>query len=457
MRGHITRGSATGKWYLRVELARDGNGRRRQRRETVHGTKAEAHRRLRDLLREVETGGYVGDNRLTVRELATRWLAAKEHRVAAKTYAFYASHVRLYIAPTLGSLRAEQLRPAHVEAAISAWSRGKRNDRERGALSPRTVAHVFNTVRTMLRWGTRMGLVLRNAADSVEPPRFERKEMQVLGPAGVARLLRAAQKTELQAIIAVAIGTGLRRGELLALRWPDVDLDARRLNVRRSLESYEGVTRTKPPKTARSARTIALPPFVIDVLRCEQVRQRELRHTPADGWIFTRTDGASWEPGAFSLVFARFVKTAKLPHVRFHDLRHSFGTLALASGVDLQTVSRALGHESTAITSRIYLHAIEALQEDAAARIDALLGSVVTTALAKPGGAVTLRRAQGDTEGRRGADVLSRVEHSVPRRCHVTTPALEKARQMKLFVVAPTGIESVQARPSAGDAGQNAA
>ena len=104
-----------------------------------------------------------------------------------------------------------------------------------------------------------------------------------------------------------------------------------------------------------------------------------------DGWVFLRGDGSPWEPAAFSLSFARFVRRAKLPHIRFHDLRHSFGTLALASGVDLQTVSRALGHESTAITSRIYLHAVETLQDDAAARIDALLGNAVTSALATAG------------------------------------------------------------------------
>jgi Phage integrase family len=151
-----------------------------------------------------------------------------------------------------------------------------------------------------------------------------------------------------------------------------------------------------------------------------------------------------WEPAAFSVAFARFIKGAKLPHVRFHDLCHSFGTLALASGVDLQTVSRALGHESTAITSRIYLHAIDALQEDAAARIDALLGNAVTSALAKPVGATTLRQAQGDTEGRSGTKALPNVEQSVPRPCQVTTPALKKkVRQMKLFLVAPTGIEPV--------------
>ncbi len=444
MKGHLTRRSATGTWYLRVELPR-AIGKRRQRRETVRGTKAEAQRRLRELLREVEAGGYAGNDRLTVAGLAQRWLATKEHRVAAKTYAFYAAHVRLYLLPAIGSLRLEALRPAHIEAAMAAWARGSRNDREEGMLSARTVAHVFNTLRTILRWGVKMGFLVRNIAEAVDRPRFDRKEMRVLDPVGVAQLLRAAQGTELAAVVAVAIGTGLRRGELLALRWSDVNLYGRRLTVHRSLETVKGITRTKPPKTARSARTIALPPFVAEILRVQRQQQDELRPSAArddaERCVFTRADGSAWEPGAFSLAFARFVKRAKLPHVRFHDLRHSFSTLALASGVDLETVSRALGHESTAITSRIYLHAIEALQEDAAARIDALLGNAVTSALANPVGSVALRQAQGDTEGPRKVKVLPDVGKSVPRPCHVAPPALKKARQMKLFFIAPTGIE----------------
>jgi integrase len=151
MKGYITRGRVDGTWYLRVELPRDANGQRRQRRETVRGTKAEAQRRLRDLLREIEMGGHAEGARLTIVALAQRWLDAAEHRVTARTYAFYASHVRLYILPSLRSLRAEQLRPAHIEAALAAWRHGKRNDKEQGALSPRTVAHVFNTLRTLLR------------------------------------------------------------------------------------------------------------------------------------------------------------------------------------------------------------------------------------------------------------------------------------------------------------------
>ena len=157
MRGHITRGRSAGTWYLRVELQHGDNGKRRQRRETVRGTKADAQRRLHELLVEVEAGGYADAQRLTVAKIAERWLATKEHRVAAKTYAFYSSHVRLYIVPTLGSLRAEALRPAYIEAAIGKWARGKRHDRERGVLSARSVAHLFNTLRTITAVGREDG------------------------------------------------------------------------------------------------------------------------------------------------------------------------------------------------------------------------------------------------------------------------------------------------------------
>lgn len=309
---------------------------------------------------------------------------------------------------------------------MAAWRCGKRNDRGKGKLSSRTVAHIFNSLRTLLRWGVKMGTLVRNVADAVEPPRYERKEMLALDAAGVVALLQAAEGSALQAPIAVATGTGLRRGELLGLQWRDIDLRAKRLTVRRSVETVKGVTRTKPPKTSRSARTIALPPFVADVLRDERARQEMQRDRAVkpDGGVFVRADGSQWGPGVFSLAFARFVKNAKVPHVRFHDLRHTFGTLALASGVDLQTVSRALGHESTAITSRIYVHAIEALQEDAAARIDALLGTAVKTALEKP------------------LSPTKPVE-SVPQRCHATPLPIKNARKFKHFFIAPTGIEPV--------------
>jgi len=231
-----------------------------------------------------------------------------------------------------------------------------------------------------------MGMTTRNFADAIVGPKVDRREMRALNAAGVFELLEAARGTEMEAPIAVAIGTGLRRGELLGLRWTDVDLEEARIHVRRSVETIDGVIRTKPPKTARSARTLTVPAFVVDVLRRAWTTQAQRRLNLGfgrsdDGWVFTRADESQWEPGTFSLHFARLVKAHKITHVRFHDLRHTFGTLALASGVDLKTVSAALGHSTIGMTANTYLHAVESLQRDAAARIDTMLGDAVSTAL----------------------------------------------------------------------------
>ncbi|MFZ1123624.1 MAG: hypothetical protein WAN59_00605, partial [Candidatus Baltobacteraceae bacterium] len=155
MKGYIARGRAAGSWYLRVELPRSADGKRRQRREVVHGTKRDAERRLRVLLAEVETGGYADGGRTSCAELFTGWLAATEHRVGAKTVQRYGSIVRLYLVPAFGGLRAEQLRPAHIEAAVAKWATGPRNDKEQGTLSPRSVKHALDTLRAALRWAVR--------------------------------------------------------------------------------------------------------------------------------------------------------------------------------------------------------------------------------------------------------------------------------------------------------------
>jgi len=424
--GSIKPGRAPGTWYLRVELPRNGRGRRQQRRETLRGTKADAQRRLRELIREVESGGHADGTRMRVVDLAERWLQSAQHRVGARTFTSYDAHLRLYIVPLLGSHRVDALLPPHIESALAAWTTGGRNDRQTGKLSQRTVAHIFNTLRTMCRWAVQMRLLVRNPVDAVHAPRVERVEMRALDSAGVAELIAAARGTELEHPIVVAVGTGLRRGELLGLRHSDIDLDAGLLWVRRSVETIKGVTRSKPPKTARSARTIALPTFVVDALRRNRTDQTQRRlilgiGRDEDTPVFTRADEAAWEPGAFSLAFARLVKRAKLRHVRFHDLRHSFGTLALQSGVDLKTVSSALGHSAISTTANVYLHAVESMQHEAAARINALLGASIGQALASSG--------DGSPLG------------SVPQRCHTTPIQSKNARQIGRFVVAPTGIE----------------
>ncbi|MGB8907813.1 MAG: site-specific integrase [Candidatus Cybelea sp.] len=193
--------------------------------------------------------------------------------------------------------------------------------------------------------------------------------MRTLAPDAIAQLLAAAEGTDLLAPLAVAVATGLRRGELLGLRWGDLDLEAGRLTVHRALEvvseelppghgrvRYSYKTREKPPKTARSRRTMTLAPSVVRILAQIRFNQRNSRIAEGLGrdqnaYVFADLDGSPWNPGGFSTAFAKLVKTARLTHVRLQDLRHSYATLSLQAGIDLKTISTSLEHTDIGTTA----------------------------------------------------------------------------------------------------------
>ncbi len=455
MKGYICRGRVEGTWYLRVEIDRGADGKRRQRRETFRGTKREAEVHLRELLRLAESGG-IEAARLTFAELALGsikvkhpcddqcardlhekhrdggWLNATKTRVGRRTWLRYRQIVTEYLLPAFGEVRVDKLRPAHVESALARWSSTAKIKRTDKPLAARTVKHLRDTMRAVCRWGLRMELIQRDVTAAVEPPKVEAKEMQTLDAAGVAALLAAAEGSELQAPITVLVGTGLRRGELLGLRWSDLDLDGRRLTVRRSVEFVDGQRREKPPKTARSARTLALAPFVVDALRRQKREQSErfklllgddlgARRRQEAAYVFDRADGSPWNPDSFSWSFAALIRRAKLPRVRLHDLRHSHATLSLAAGADLKTISTALGHSNIAITANTYIHAIEAMQRGHADRIEAILGDAVASAMGGSSQAVS--------------------DASVPQRCHAQRKITKNPHGYAGILVAPAGFE----------------
>jgi integrase len=374
MKGYISKGRAAGTWYLRVELPRSVDGSRKQRREAFRGTKTEAQRRLRDFLNEVETGGHADTGRMTVADLSVRWLAATKHRVGTRGFTRYSQLAQDYIVPSLGSLRLERLRPDHIEGALATW-RAKTSKVTGRHLTPRSIRHTFDVCKGMFRWAVRMGLLVRNPCDAVDTPRFDHKEMRALDTPGVEKLLEAARGTELELPIIVFIGTGLRRGEAFGLRWSDIDFEAERLTVRRSIEVVKGERREKSPKTVRSARTIALAPFVVEALRRQKREQLERRLFLGLGrddaaYVFDRTDGKPWNPDQFSWRFADLVRRAGIPKVRLHDLRHSYASLSLAAGTDLKIISTSLGHSTIAVTANLYMHVTESLKHESAAKLE---------------------------------------------------------------------------------------
>lgn len=388
MRGHIARKSFIDKnakrrkmstWCVWYELPREPGEKRKRKIESGFVSRKEAVAWFTKKAEELRQGIAPADDRQTVEQYLRQWLKSVSDSVSGSALHAYRNYVERHIIPALGAVRLTDLRANHIEKAKIRWASemvGRRTTKKAKELSPRTVHHIFSTLRTALYRAKRQRIIAVNPCELVDPPRVERKEMRALDAAGAVALMRACESSTIGAAIVTAIGTGLRRGELLALRWGDIDLERGVLTVRRAIDRVEGRSRFKDPKTSRSRRTISLPRFVADRLRRHRIKQAQwylhngLGHTAAETLVFERA-GEPWVPNTFGTVFTRTLREAGVARVRLHDLRHSFASMALAAGVDLKTVSSALGHSTISTTADIYAHVTESLMEAAAKRIDA--------------------------------------------------------------------------------------
>ena len=355
------------KWQAIVEYGKDADGKRRQVFRDAR-TKAEARQILQQLLRDLEDGKHVTAHNLTVAEYLRTYVADHaRHTCSARTVESMGYMVERHLVPGLGAHKLMDLRPLHLQHYYSA--------KIDSGLSPTTVRKHHNTIHVMLRHAVRMQLLAVNPADAVVAPRVVHKEMDFLEAEQSAALLRQLDGTSLYLPVLLALGTGMRRGELLALCWRDIDLDGRTLVVARTLEEAFGTISTKQPKTVKSRRRVTLPEIVVDALRAEKTKQAEKTlarepGSPESDVLLRAASGDPWRPSAFDRKWRRFRRSNAVP-VRFHDLRHSHASQLLAAGVHVKVVSERLGHASIGITLDTYSHVIPALQEEAAEKIDA--------------------------------------------------------------------------------------
>jgi integrase len=266
-------------------------------------------------------------------------------------------------------VRLAALRPEHIQRY---YTRLVSEGDGSGPLSAQTVLHHHTMLHGALRHAVRTGLIPRNPADAVEPPRPRRYEARTLTAEEAQTLLRAIAGTRWHAFVALAVTAGLRRGELLGLRWSDLDLDAGRLSVRQQVLRVRGQTTIEPVKTARSHRPVALSAGMAAVLREHRARQEEARRAAGELWqdhglVFPRGDGRPANPSTVTHEFADLLERAGLPHVRLHDLRHTMATLLLAAGAHPKVVQERAGHATVGITLDLYSHVQPTLQDEAAA------------------------------------------------------------------------------------------
>ena len=381
MAGYIRR-RGKGSWQVTVDLGKDPmTGRRRRRFLPVRGTKRDADRALAEALHQRDTGIDVSPGKLTVGDYLRRWLrdyAAQS--VAASTLERYLSIVEHHLIPLLGSLRLRDLRPAHIQAAYGrARAPGGRADGAASGLSPRTVLKHHRLLHEALSHAVEWQLLALNPAASVKAPRPGRPEMRVLDAEEAGRLLEAAAETPFYALAYLALATGARMGELLALRWRDADLDRGSLQVTRTARRVTGKgIAYSEPKTHRSRRPVALSSETVQVLREHRIAQaeRRLELGPAyadNDLVFTGPTGHPLDDSNLRRAFRRTLADAGLPRLRFHDLRHSAATLMLRAGVHPKVVSERLGHATVGITLDTYSHVLPDLQRDAAEALDAVL------------------------------------------------------------------------------------
>jgi integrase len=386
--GHI-RERSPGSFELRYSLGTDlATGRRKVATTTVKGSRKEAEKELRRLLRTVDTGEHIEPHRVTVREYLDGWIAAIKDEIEPTTHKRYAELVSHYIAPALGNLLLQKLAPVHLREFYTALGYGGRRDGRDGPLSPQTRRHIHRVFHTALVAAVELQIIARNPAAVFRKklPKVKRHEMATLTAEQSARLLGAVRHSHVYWPVLLALATGARRGEVLALRWRNVDLDRAEVRIVESLEQVGKTLRFKSPKSDK-ARVVTLPSFAVEELRRLKREQAEsllllgIRQTGAM-LLCARADGEPLQPQSLTHEFPRFLGRlgVDFPKVRFHDLRHTHATQLLFDGVHPKVVQERLGHASIGVTLDIYSHVSPTMQEDAAARLDAALGGAIKSA-----------------------------------------------------------------------------
>lgn len=367
-----------GRWEARLIVGIDYESGKPKRAVLYGRTRAEVQHKMQAIQAELRLGSFVDPSNMTVKDWLERWSEYyAKPSVRISTWESYDSMIRRHLVPALGSLPLQGLRPEHLQRLYNEKLRQERLQGGR-TLSPKTVAYMHTVLKIALKQAVREQLVIRNVADAVVPPRAARHEITPLSPQEMQQFLHAAQGHRFFLPFLLECVTGLRRGELLGLRWQDVDFDGGAITIRQSLVRTRQGLVVSEPKTPKSRRTIPLPGSVLQRLAWLKQTQAENRRLLGaayeDGeWVFCNAMGHPVEPHNLTRQFEVLLKRAGLPVVRFHDLRHSHATMLLMLNEHPKVVQERLGHSTVSMTLDTYSHILPGLQEAATKKVGDLL------------------------------------------------------------------------------------
>jgi integrase len=364
--GSIYQAKSDGRWVAALILPSG-------KRKYLYGkTRKEAAERLKHAMRDLDAGLDLDVGRLTVGHYLDKWLnASVKPSVKVRTYEGYESIVRVRVAPRIGRKLLVKLTALDLQGLYA--------DLSASGLSARSVGHTHRCLHRAFEQAVKWGMLGRNPCHGATAPRPQHTEMKVLTPAQANAFLAATVDHPAHALYSLAITTGMRAGELLGLQWGDLDLDAGKLTVRRALQQQNSAGLVfVTPKSTRSRRTILLSQRAIEALRVHRDRQAFRRKQVGSDWrdldlVFAGPIGGPTDPSWSRQVFYAALDAAGIPHVRFHDLRHTAATLLLMQGVHPKVVSDMLGHSTVGLTLDTYSHLLPAMHQQAAAAMDAIL------------------------------------------------------------------------------------
>lgn len=371
-----------GRWCAAVTIGYK-NG--KVDRKWLYGkTRAEVAGKLTSALNKQQQGLPIVGEKQTVKQFLEQWLEdSVKISTRPATYVSYKHLVELHIMPEIGHIKLAKLSPQHVQLMIKNLMakdcHSKKKDGEVKKLSNRSISYCLTVLRMALKKAESFGQIARNVALLVDAPKVEQYEVKPMDSEEAQKFLNVIKGDRLEALFRVGLAVGMRRGEVLALKWSDVDLESAVLRVTGSLQRLQGKLIVQPPKTKKSTRALKIPKSLLAILREHRTRQLEERlkteHWQDNDLVFCTSIGTYIEPRNVRRKLDELMKDSGMRYFRLHDIRHFFASLLLAQGVELKMVSELLGHSSIRITGDIYAHVMPAAKDEAIDMLDNLLNT----------------------------------------------------------------------------------
>lgn len=372
-------------WEARYTIGTDpGTG--KQIQKSISGkTQKEVAQKLRQATAEIDKGIYTAPSKMSVGEWLDVWAAEYLEGVKPRTKVLYTRTINLYLKPSIGAVKLTSLDSLTIQRLYKRLLCGQNGKQ---GLSPKTIRNVHGVLHKALQRAVNNRLIPFNpaSADCVELPSVEQKEIRPLDDKSIAVFVQAVRGNPFEVLYLVALFTGMRQGEILGLKWDAVDFEHGKIHVFRQLQKVEGHPgeyRLISPKN-KKGRTLVPAPFIMDLLKRHWTAQAEQRLKAGPQWkrndfVFCNEFGDNLSPRTVYNHFKRIVKRIGLPDTRFHDLRHTYATMALENGDNVKAVQAALGHHSAAFTLKTYAHTTDNMMQESAAHMEGFIQEIIVS------------------------------------------------------------------------------